>query len=269
MKKLEVLITTMHQQDFSIIQKMNIQSDVILANQCDNTRVDEYCFDGVHTAKMISTTTRGLSKNRNIAMLYSSDDADYIMFSDDDLTFFDGYEEAVLQEFEKHPKAQVIKFGLNNVGVKRKTSQGSCKSFFKANRRNVTSSGTWCLAIKKEILLKKNMHFNEYFGAGTENYCGEDTLFLQELINKKIKMFFSPVTIADINQDETCWFEGYNEKYFRVSGMVLATAYPKLANLLAIRSAYKFSKRKSCNMKFKAILKCYKQGIRQVKRDIK
>lgn len=32
---LQVLVSTMHQKDYSIIEKMNINSDAIIINQCD------------------------------------------------------------------------------------------------------------------------------------------------------------------------------------------------------------------------------------------
>ena len=67
MSKFEILCVTMHQNDFSKIKEMNIHSDVVFTNQCDHTSYEEIEFDG-HTAKMISTQTRGVGKNRNLAI---------------------------------------------------------------------------------------------------------------------------------------------------------------------------------------------------------
>ena len=85
---LETLVATMHQTDFSLVDKMNIQSDVVFANQCDRNGIEVVNKDGI-TAKMISTDTRGVGLNRNIALLMSS--ADILLFSDDDFTYNDGY----------------------------------------------------------------------------------------------------------------------------------------------------------------------------------
>ena len=41
---LQVLISCMHQTDHSIVAKSNIQSDVIVVNQCDRNLVEEYSF---------------------------------------------------------------------------------------------------------------------------------------------------------------------------------------------------------------------------------
>ena len=94
--KLEVLVTTMHCNDLSIYKRMNLQTDAIIANQCDNDEVLCEVIDN-HNVKMVSTNTRGVSLNRNIAINHST--ADYILFSDDDLIFNNGYEKEINDEF--------------------------------------------------------------------------------------------------------------------------------------------------------------------------
>ena len=42
--KVEVLISCMHQTDASIITRTNVQSDVLVINQCDKDEVEEYSF---------------------------------------------------------------------------------------------------------------------------------------------------------------------------------------------------------------------------------
>ena len=40
----QVLLATMHQTDDSLLKKMNIQSDIIVGNQCDDNRIQEYSY---------------------------------------------------------------------------------------------------------------------------------------------------------------------------------------------------------------------------------
>ena len=54
MSRFEILCVTMHQKDFSKIEQMNINSDVVFANQADTTSMDEMEFNG-HRARMITT----------------------------------------------------------------------------------------------------------------------------------------------------------------------------------------------------------------------
>lgn len=260
--KVQVLVATMHASDFSKIESMRISSDVFFANQADGYSYMKKEFNG-HVAEMLTTQTRGLSRNRNLALTNSGLHAEYLMFADDDMIFTEDYEDIILGEFEKHPEAEAIKFRIENIDHVRKSDASPIKKFKRATVKNITAFGVCGLAIRRDTLLKRNLHFNESFGTGTENYCGEDTIFLQEIVKKKIPFYLSPIKIADVNQEESTWFEGYNEKYFEVAGMVLASVFPRLSWLLAIRSAYHFAKRKRCTLKFGKILKSYYSGIRK------
>ena len=260
MSKLQVLVTTMHQSDLSKYSQMNLQTDAVIANQADHNGFVEEQVGGCNV-QMITTATRGLSRNRNLALAHSNQKTEYILFSDDDLVFVDGYEQIILDEFEKHPEAEAIKFNIHDLSTTRKICMHRIVRFEKATRRNMSSSGVWGVVIKTELLKKYNLHFHENFGAGTDNYCGEDTIFLMELLKKNIRLYRSPVDIAGIDQTESSWFRGHNEKYFTTAGMVLGTIYPSLSYLLVIRSAWKAYRRKDSEMGFWDILCCYYKGI--------
>lgn len=258
--KLEVLITTMHQSDFGKYSQMNLQTDAVIANQTDRNEYTETEINGC-TVKLVSTDSRGVSRNRNIALAHASQNADYFLFSDDDLLFNDGYEQAILDEFEKHPEAEAIKFNLHDISKTRKISMRRIERFEKATRRNMSSSGVWGVVIRRDTLISHNLHFYENFGPGTDNYCGEDTIFLMEMLDKKVKFYRSPVDIAGIDQTESSWFQGHNAHFFTICGMVIGTVYPILSYLLVIRSAWKAYRRKDSGMSYWKILACYCRGI--------
>ena len=259
MGKLEVLVTTMHQSNFSKYTEMNLQTDAVLANQADSDFTEEKIINNFRV-KLITTATRGTAKNRNIAIDNISQETEFVMFADDDLRFYDDYEKTVLKEFENHPEADVIKFNANCIS-QRKLSMRPIEKFKKVTRRDVTAYGVLAMAVKKDVLLEKNLKFNERFGPGTKNYCGEDSIFLQEMFKKGISFFVSPLYIADIDQENSSWFEGYNEKYFVVSGMIINECYPVLSYLLVLRSAIKAHKRGKTELSFWQITKCYYKGI--------
>jgi hypothetical protein len=85
----------MHQKDFSKIKEMNVHSDIVYANQCDKTSFEELEFEG-HTAKMISTQTRGVGVNRNLVLTYA--DAEICLMADDDVCYKDDAKERILKE---------------------------------------------------------------------------------------------------------------------------------------------------------------------------
>lgn len=267
MSRFEILCVTMHQKDFSKIQEMNIHSDVVFANQADGTSMEEMEFEG-HRARMITTESRGLSRNRNIAIQHMDEKARIVMFTDDDLRFYNDCECLVIDEFERHPEADAIKFNINSVS-ERKISMKPITEFHMTGRREIGSWGVCGLAIRSEVIKEEKLYFNERFGTGTDNYCGEDTIFLQELLKRKIKLYASPIYIADIDQSVSTWFTGYDERYFLTTGMVLHEMFPHLSPLLAIRSAWRFSKRKNCGLKFWRILHYYYKGIEKNRRERK
>lgn len=259
--KIEVLVTTMHQKDLSKYNEMNLQTNAIIANQADT---NDNIIENINgkSVKFITTNTRGLSKNRNIAIENISKDTDYIIFADDDLKFYDGYEEKVISVLKKYPQADAVKFNLNCVSD-RKIAMKAITKTEKVTRKDVTSWGVCALALKTSVLKDTQMHFNERFGTGTENYCGEDTIFLQQLFKNKLCVYASNEYIAEIDQSESTWFEGHNSKHFKVVGMILSEIYPVLCYPLVVRSAYKFYRRKVCDLSFFEILKCYYKGIKQ------
>lgn len=259
MSKVQVLITTMHQKDFSKHNEMNLQTDAVIANQADSNFVEETEINNCKI-KLVTTTTRGLSKNRNIAIDNMLSDAQYIMFSDDDLKFYDGYENIIERVFEQNPIADAIKFNLNCIS-KRQLSMKPIIKFKKVGRKEVTSFGVCGLVIKKDVLLSRGLKFNERFGSGTDNYSGEDTVFYQKLFKQNISLYVSPEYIADIDQSSTSWFEGYNERFFISGGMVINECYPILSFALVFRSAVKAYRRGKTDLSFLEILKCYYKGV--------
>ena len=56
---LQVLIATMHQTDHSLLEKMNIQSDAIVINQCDRDEVERFTYKG-HSVLWMSLNERGV-----------------------------------------------------------------------------------------------------------------------------------------------------------------------------------------------------------------
>ena len=260
--KIQVLVITMN-NNFEVIEKMNISSDVVIANQGSENSV--IFNDGSTKKLMVTTSTIGTSRNRNIALAHAFQEDELVLFSDDDLIFNYDYKETILNEFANHPEAEAIKFNLHDISSFRKITMKKIDKFKKATRRNMGSSGVCGLAIKQSVLNRINIRFNEEFGPGTLNYCGEDTIFIQEMINKKVRLFLSPYDIAGIDQTKSLWFKGYEEKYFFVMGKVLAVCYPKMCRLLALRSAIRFSRRKKCNFSFFQLVSIFNKGINSMK----
>jgi len=257
---LQILVATMNQNNLDLVKKMNIKSNVLIANQTD--MYNYLKEDGDFLIEMLSTHTKGLSINRNLAISCSSVDAEYIMFLDDDVVLSDDYLDVIKKEFEEHPYAKAIKFSLYATAGNRHRAKKSFK-FCKANRKLIGPVGVVGLVIRKDVLERNNLFFNQMFGAGTENYSGEDTLFLSEMLKKKIKFYFSPCEIGTINSENSSWYEGFTEKFFYVKGKVLCAEFGKFkSKILSYYFAFRNSRRKGCELSYRKILKLYRKGIK-------
>ena len=106
----------MSQTDHSLLDKMNIQTDAIVANQCDKNFIEQFEWNG-HTVKYLNFAERGVGLNRNNALMRA--EADICLFADDDMVYVDGYGEILERLFSENPKADVIIFNIKENQISR------------------------------------------------------------------------------------------------------------------------------------------------------
>ncbi|MBE6884097.1 MAG: glycosyltransferase family 2 protein [Ruminococcaceae bacterium] len=232
---LQVLVVSMYQSDFSLMDKMNIRTNAIIANQtsCNGFEEREYEFGKV---KMISTQTRGVGLNRNIALLAS--EADILLFSDDDMCYYDGALNGVKEAFAQNTRADVIIFSTditrNGTIVERRYSKRK-----RAHIWNSMKYGTYAIGIRRKSLLKANLKFNELFGGGCPFSCGEDSLFIKACLDHSLKVYTDPYVLGTCCKDSSSWFTGYNEKYLYDKGVLYSFLFPRTKYLLAYYYGYR------------------------------
>lgn len=223
MSKFEILCVTMNQHDFSKIKEMNIHSNVVFANQCDHTLYEEDTFDG-HTAKMISTQTRGVGINRNLALTYAS--ADICLFADDDVVYADDMEERVVAEFDAHPDADIFIFHLDTDSDRKQVRYSKTKKCGPFTRM---PWGGFRVAVRLNSIKKANVWFTSLFGGGCLFPSGEDSMWLADAKKKGLTFYVSKETIGKVSFEKSTWFTGINEKFFFAKGAYYAAVHPKTA----------------------------------------
>lgn len=101
--KVEVLASVMNASLRETVQHMNLQSDAVIINQCDRLGQEEMQISQengeARTIRFYSFPDRGIGRSRNEAILRAG--GDICLFSDADIVYEDGYETAILAEFEK------------------------------------------------------------------------------------------------------------------------------------------------------------------------
>lgn len=227
--KIQVIVATMHQKDFSKIEEMQLHSDVVFANQTDETFYSEKTFENF-TAKMISTTTRGVGINRNLGLQYAT--GDILLIADDDMVYTDDYTQTVIKAFEENPQADALIFNIETIGAdKGRRLNDKVKRIRLYNGLNY---GAARLAVKRDVLIRERISFSTCFGGGTMYSAGEDTLFICDMLKKKLRIYTYPATIASVDQTSSTWFTGYNKKLIYDRGAFFGAAFGKTAPLFCL-----------------------------------
>ena len=254
----QLLVATMHQTDDTLYQKMNLGSDAIIVNQCNQNYIQEFCKEETKI-KMISLKERGVGLSRNTALMRA--EADIVEFADDDMIFTNTYKEDVLAEFENHPEADAIIFSVDSLNPARPLRK--IKKFERISRWKALKYGCARLAVKREKLIYNNIFFSLLFGGGGVYGSGEDSLFLQECFKSGLRIYRSPVKVASIKQESSSWFDGYTDKFYRDKGALFEALMPLGCRVYALLTSIKYKKKITETIR---ILRLFNDGINEYKK---
>lgn len=212
--KVEVLLSCMDQNDFSLVQKSKITGDILIVNQTIINSLTSNT-NGNQQIRMISTTERGLSRSRNMAIENSQ--GDICLFCDDDEVFRTNYEEIIENAFRTIPDADIIAFDVEN----KETRLG--QGLQKIGYLNTLKIASYQIAFRRDAIKKSNIRFDVFMGAGSGNGCSEENKFLWDCLRKGLKIYYCSDTIATLYETKSTWFFGYDKNFFYQRGA--ATCY--------------------------------------------
>lgn len=217
---INTLISCMYESDHSIVKRSNVQSDVVVINQCDRNGIEEFEFKNkkgeICHCKFVCTTERGLSRSRNMAIA-NAGDADVCLICDDDEYLFDDYPEKLENAFSEEPNAAVIAFALDRKDHPKKYPENKFKLGFKS----IGQISSLQIAFRRDMINSAGIAFDVKMGSGTGNGGGEENMFLHTCRRRKLRMFYYPQIIATINATgKSKWFKGYTTQYFQNLGWV-------------------------------------------------
>lgn len=257
--RIETLVSTMNKasDDDTFIKKMNLYGDVLVCNQSTETK---YCElknqEGMN--KIFTFDEIGIGRSRNTLLLRSK--ADICVLSDDDMIFVDNFQQIIKEEFLKRPEADLLIFNIDDGGIREKTKKDT-----KINKINYTKYGAARIVFKRDSIVNNDIFFSLNFGGGATYGSGEDTLFLKECLDKKLKVIAIDKTIAILDDSRpSTWFEGFNEKFFYDKGAL----YYALSKPMFILNLLQFSFRKhklSNNLSFIETLLIMTKGAKNLK----
>lgn len=255
----EVLASVMHTGMGKIVEKMQIDSDAVIINQCDCTDFEEMTYRG-HKVRFYSFPERGIGKSRNAAIERA--DGDICLFSDEDIVYEPGYAAAVETEFDRQPQADLILFNIQ-VEEERRT-------YFNTERKqvhwyNCGRYGAVSFAIRRKSLEESQVKFSLLFGGGARYSNGEDSLFLKEFMDKGYRVYTAPITIGREVPSQSSWFAGYNQKFFHDRGVLYHFLYGAMAFPFSCRFLLAHRNTLCAEVPLMQALTWMRQGIREGK----
>ena len=258
LSNIEVLVSTMYQNpsELYLVEKMNIKTDAIIINQTDSYGYIEKKLNNDANVKMYSFNEKGVGKSRNNALLRAN--KDICLMADDDVVYVNNYEQIIQKAYLKYPDADFIVFNVR-IHEKGKTSVGNYKEG-RVKWYNSLRYGTVRFSFKRKSVLKENIFFSLLFGGGAKYGSGEDSLFIWEALKRNLNVYVVNDVIADVYNDESSWFEGYNEKFFMDKGALYKALSSNFYMFFSIRFLLKNKKKFNDSFSFFEKMTMMKKG---------
>lgn len=260
--RLQVLVAAVDEEVNKLAEKMGITSEAIIVNQCGHFDYCEYQHRGKRI-RCFSMAERGVGLSRNTALMRA--DGDICLFSDEDIVFDAGYEEAVIKAFEENPEADVIAFNFR-VDPSRATYHN--ESYRRVRWYNYGRYPTYAVAARTAALHRINVSFSLLFGGGAKYSNGEDSLFLHDCLKKGLRIYASPVCLGQEVYRESTWFKGYHEKFFIDRGVLYHHLYGRMAKPFSLRFLVSHRGEMLKEMSLGAAYRLMKRGIAEGKGKI-
>lgn len=259
--RIETLIATIDQTDHTLVEKMNVQTETIVGNQCGRRAKEEFEYRG-NRVTYLNSAERGVGRNRNLLM--QSATADLCLFADDDMQFVSGYPKIAETAFLECPDADLLIFNL----LEKRPWRPITKKITRIRGYNYAKYGAARIAFRRAPVLASGIRFSLSFGGGTKHGSGEDSIFLRDCLKKGLKIYAVPYALAEIDQEAaSTWFEGYNEKFFRDKGALYSCLHPFLWPLYALRYVVRLRKKPGNTMAPAQAMRAMLQGGRDYKNE--
>lgn len=248
--KVEVLVAAVNEDVNALAEKMNLETDAVIVNQCDCFEYVSYEHRG-RSIRCYSMAECGVGLSRNTSLMRAREDI--LLFSDEDIVLSSGYEQTILQAFAQNPDADIITFNVK-VDPKRRTYCNTRRH--RIRFYNYGRYPAYAIAARRNSLHGAGVSFSLLFGGGAKYSNGEDSLFLHDCLKKGLHLYADTAQIGEEIFRESTWFNGYTEKFFKDRGVLYHFLYGKLAvvwtwrfllakkkvmcNEIGVRQAYKW-----------------------------
>ena len=205
--------------------KVDLPHDIFISIQ--NPSNIEFALPTNFEFTSAATNEKGVTKSRNIVL--RSTKTKYLLFADDDIVFISKGIESAVSYLEANPNCDlVLAQVMDTEGVLRKAYP---KREEKLTRFNSAKAGTIEMIVRVDSIRSKSVAFDENFGAGAQNYLGDEYIFITDLLKAGGSATFLPITIA-IHTEDSSGSRWGTEPDLRVRARVFQRVFGGLAPLI-------------------------------------
>jgi hypothetical protein len=156
---------------------------------------------------LIELKSKGVAKSRNAVI--ENTNTEYLLFGDDDILFKEESINSALEYLESNKDQSILLLqAVDETGTLRKTYPKQAHSL---KLTNSAKAATYEMIIRVKDIKAKSIRFDERFGAGAENYLGDEYIFIADALRAGLKGTFLPIVIATHPTDSSGSFHSTKE----------------------------------------------------------
>jgi len=170
---------------------------------------------------------KGVAKSRNVVL--KNTETKYLLFADDEIVFLSNGIKSAVSYLEANPDCDlVLAQAVDTKGALRKAYP---KGITKLTKFNSAKAATYEMIVRVDSARNKGVAFDENFGAGVENYLGDEYIFITDLLKKGGTATFLPITIA-VHPEESSGSRWGTDSDLRARAQVFQRVFGGLAPLV-------------------------------------
>ena len=188
--KLTIAYSTLPSRLKAIEYPENLANREILV-LVQNPEETSYVFNSLG-AKLIELKNKGVAKSRNAALERAS--GDFLLFADDDVSFDESGIASALEYFQSNPKCAIILArAVDENGELRKKY---VEAITPLKLTNSARAATYEMLVRIDAIRESGIRFDEEFGAGADNYLGDEYIFIADALRAGLSGVHLPITLA-------------------------------------------------------------------------
>ena len=140
----------------------------------------------------IELKNKGVAKSRNAVI--ENTHTEYLLFGDDDIEFKEETINAAIAHLEANKDISILLLqAVDETGALRKRYP---KQKHSLKLTNSAKAATYEMIIRVNDFKRASIRFDENFGAGAQNYLGDEYIFIADALRAGLKGYYLPMVLA-------------------------------------------------------------------------